>query len=279
MSDLVAPAGEIQFDANEADNDEIRVLVEGIDEIPAEEPKDPALKKTKEEIAAELAATKKSLEEERNRTLEGSALASLVQEVRDLKRAPVAVQGGAQQPGETEEEYQARFNKELYDNPYKTIMEFQMKKLAPEVQRIMVANLQTSKKLLLLDAERGATAKEYQAEIDQEIAKLPPAEALYDADVYAKVHDRVISRHINEIIARKVEEAVKGKGAATPARPANAPAPFNERGSAPAGRGTAPRTVVLTPAEAQYADIKGLKREDYAAYLLRHPEARATAKK
>ena len=278
MSDLVTPAGEIQFDAAEADDDQIRVLVEGIDEIPVEEPKD---KRTKEEINAELTATKKALEDERNRTLEGSALANLVQEVKDLKRAPA--QGApAHAPGESEEEYQARFNKELYDNPYKTIMEFQLKKLAPEVQRIMVANLQTSKKLLLLDSERGATAKEYQAEIDQEVAKLPPGDALYDSDVYAKVHDRVISRHINEIIARKVEEAVKGKGAGgngSVVKPAAGQPSFNERGTAPGGRVAPGRTVVLTPAEAKTADLKGLKREDYAAYLLRHPEARATAKK
>jgi len=261
MGDVSQEEAEVNFEGSGP----IQVLLEGIDDIPTPEPVDPNLKFTKEELVAQLAATKKNLEEERGRTLEMNAIRSLAEE---LKNRPQYVPGApAPQPGESEEEFKTRFNSKFYDNPFETMMEFQQKKLAPEVQRIMGANLLTSKKFLLIDPDRKETAVRYEAEIDSEMERIAPSTKLYDPDIYQKVHDLVISRHVKDIVDIRVKEAMAN---------ANKPtlkAPFSERGNAPS-TGSNPRTIVLTRAEQEYASSKGIPKEQYASFLMRHPEKR-----
>lgn len=246
----------------------LQILIEGIDEIPAREVTDPQLKKTKEELAKELADTKKSLEDERQRTLEVNSLREIATELKNQPR--VLPQGSPQPlPGETEEDFKKRFNEKFYDSPYDTMMEFQQKKLAPEVQRIMGANLGTSRKFLQIDPDRKETAAKYMAEIDAEMERIPAQTKLYDPDIYQKVHDLVTSRHIREIVDMRVKEAMeKGKPA-----PVARPAGFSERGNA-APQERSPRTVVLTAKENETRRVKGMSKEQYGAFLLRHPELR-----
>jgi hypothetical protein len=264
VSDLNEQEQEVSFE----EGGPIQVLIEGIDEIPEREPTNPEMKKTKEELSQELAATRKSLEEERNRTLEMNAIRGLAEE---LKNQPRSVPAGTPQPlpGESEEDFQKRFNAEFYNNPYATMMEFQQKKLAPEVQRIMGANLLTSRKFLMIDPDRKETAAKYATEIDTEIERIPPSTKLYDPDIYQKVHDLVISRHVKDIVDMRVKEAMASTG-----KPTTTPkVGFSERGTA-APNGSNPRTIVLTRAEAEFAAAKGIPKEQYAGYLMRHPEAR-----
>jgi hypothetical protein len=73
---------------------------------------------------------------------------------------------------------------------------------------------------------------------------------------------------VKDIVDMRVKEAM----AATKPVPTK-PAPFSERGSAPS-TGSNPRTIVLTRKEAEVAATRGIPKEQYASYLMRHPEAR-----
>lgn len=270
------PEPELKFEEASPLGD-LEVLLEGIDEIPSGEPQIEGPEDLKGMTREQILQKVQQEREEANKKLAAmeeqakltSALKGLTQQtqqqvVRDPSQMP------QQLPGETEEAFKARFNEQFYNNPYDTMMEFQRKKVAPEVQRIMGANVQMSRKLTALDPDRKDTFAQYQAEIDDMVARLSPEQKLYDIDVYTKAHDAVIARHVNEIIDRKVKEAM-GKGSPQP-KP-TAPVPFSEQGTAPRPMGPT-KTFVLSRKEQFWAAQHGLSPERAAEYFMRNPDRR-----
>jgi hypothetical protein len=279
MSDVVepeAPQG-IKFEEVESDPlQELEILVEGLDDIPKdEEVEDEEFKgKTKSELAEEIRRQRADLQQQQERSVETSALREVVEELKSVKQQPVQQQQIAPQgPQESEEEFKARVNQSFYDDPYGTLMEFQSKKLAPEVQRLMSNNVRLSRKLVALDPDRADTFRQYSAEVDDYVAQLPPQSKLYDPDVYEKAHDAVIARHVNEIIERKVQEHLsgssQGNGRAVP------PPPHTEAGRSGAAPPPKQKTrIVLSAKEREYIARQGIGKEEYAAFALRHPDRR-----
>lgn len=265
------PEPEVNFEEIDPTGD-LEVLLEGVDEIPAasmpEEPED--LKNvSREDIIAKVKLEREELARAKEAAGNQAAIAQALKDMRTSPQQVVREAMPQQGPQESEDAFKLRFNEQFYNDPYNTMMEFQKKKLAPEVQRIMASNMQLSRKLAALDPDRKDTFGQYIAEIDDFVGRLNPEQKLYDADVYTKAHDAVIARHVNEIIDRKVKEAVGGKQQPVAGKPA-----FSEGGSAPRPA-TGPRTtIVLTPKEQQYAATKGLTRESMGAWLMRHPERR-----
>jgi len=269
MSDEMNP--EIKFETIDPSGD-LEVLMEGIDEIPAaaDSPSaDPEFQQlTRDQIIEKVKQERDALAKTK---AEATNNAALNQVLKELKDRPQVVQQTPQVPRETEEEFKKKFNEKFYDSPYDTMMEFQQKKLGPEVQRMMFNNMQLARKLTALDPDKRDTFAMYSAEIDDFVARLPVEQKLYDADVFSKAHDAIISRHVNEIVERKVREAVtKQTGGQTGTRPA----PFTEAGSAPRPAGGSRQTVVLSRSEQQWAADHGMTKESMGAYLLRHPERR-----
>lgn len=259
---------EIKFEEVDPTGD-LEVLMEGVDEIPQVEttPVDPEFKDlTRDEIIERVRKEREALQKTK---AEADNSAALNQVLKELKDRQVAPQQPAGPPPQTEAEFKAKFNEKFYDNPYDTMMEFQQKKLGPEVQRIMFQNMQLARKLAALDPDKKDTFALYGAEIDDYVARLPPEAKLYDPDIYSKAHDAVISRHVNEIVERKVREAVKG--------PSVGPTPqagFTERGSAPRPSGGPRQTIVLTRTEQEWARARMMSKEAAGGYFLRHPEKR-----
>lgn len=263
------PEPNVQFEDLDPQGD-LEVLLEGIDEIPApvstvevpEDLKDLDREAILEKVKAERLELVKAKEAALNQSQIAQALKDLRQPVQPQASAPL-------QPGETMEQFKARYNEKFYDNPFDSTMEFQRKQLLPEIQRIMVSNMQLSRKLAMLDPDRKDTFALYMPEIDDMVARLPMEQKLYDADVYTKLHDIVISRHVNEIVDRKVKEAVAQQGSKTSAGKVS----FSEGGTAP--RPTSPvRSIVLSRKEQDWAKIQGLTPERAGEFLLRHPEKR-----
>lgn len=248
---------------------ELEVLMEGIDEIPAaaSTPPDPEFRDlTRDQIIEKVRKEREALEATKAEANNNAALNQVLKELKDRGAQPALA---PQAPAMTEGEFKTKFNEKFYDNPYDTMMEFQQKKLGPEVQRIMFQNMQLARKLAALDPDKKDTFALYGAEIDDYVARLPPEAKLYDADVYAKAHDAVISRHVNEIVERKVREAVtKQSGTGRPA-----PEPFAERGMAPRPAGSK-ATIVLTRTEQEWAKAHLMSKESAGAFFARHPEKR-----
>lgn len=238
-------------------DEEIEVIIGNQeDEKPAEKEPDPekiALQERLEALEASLTAQREQVD-----------LVGAVKELaQNRQAAPVVTQ--PQGPVETEEEFKARLNENWVDDPYALLMEFNQKKIAPLAQELLATNVIHSKRDLERDPERKDTYKQYEAEIEAEVNSIPPELKIKDPDVYAKAHDRVIGRHINEVIALKVQEAL-GETKEKPAVTA-APVSHTERG----GVGGPPkkRVLRLTPEEAQRAAITGVSQEDYARTLER----------
>jgi len=264
---------DIKFEAIDPSGD-LEILMEGIDEIPADPAttQDPEFQTlTRDQIIEKVRSEREALAKTKSDLTQNAALTEVLKELKNRPQGP-QMQVPQGPPPETEEQFKAKFNEKFYDSPYDTMMEFQQKKLGPEVQRIMFQNMQLSRKLAALDPERKDTFAMYGAEIDDIVAKMSPQEKLYDPDVFVKAHDVVISRHVNEIVDRKVREAVSGKTAPTGPQPA----PFTERGTAPGPRMSpgAKQTVVLSRSEQAWASSQGLSKEAAGSFFVRHPEKR-----
>jgi hypothetical protein len=262
-------ADEIKFEEIDPAGD-LEVLMEGIDEIPPADltPPDPVFKDlTKEQIIEKVRLERDALQQTKAAADNSAALNQVLKELKDRPSMP---QQAAAPPPMTEAEFKAKFNEKFYDNPYDTMLEFQQKKLGPEVQRIMFQNMQLARKLAALDPDKKDTFALYGAEIDDYVARLPAEAKLYDPDIFAKAHDAVISRHVNEIVERKVREAVKG----TTTPPPSQQAAFSERGSAPRPSPGSRTTIVLTRTEQEWAKSHMMSKEAAGGYFLRHPEKR-----
>jgi hypothetical protein len=243
-------------------SDDIEVIIGNQEPEPEAEPEpDPekvALKERLEALEASLVAQREQVD--------------LVGAIKDLTsnqpvQSPVPQQ--VNQPVETEEELEARLNENWVDNPYKAMLEFQQKKVAPLAQEMMANNVFHSKKDLERDPERKETFVKYRSEIEEEVSKVLPQEKFRDPEVYTRAHDRVVSRHINEIIASKVQEAIAAQsGEETKIDPP--PVSHSERGGPGVPQKT--KTIRLTAAQAERARSIGLSNQQYYRILERRKQ-------
>jgi len=111
-------------------------------------------------------------------------------------------------PAYDPDKLEADLKDKLLESPTKALDNYIQQKLGPEIGRIYQHNINTSRRFLEYDEKRKATFGRYQGEIEKEVQSLPLNEKAYDEDVYQKAHDRVVARHMDEIINLKVEEAI-----------------------------------------------------------------------
>ena len=200
---------------------------------------------------------------------------------KSLKQTPA--QGPA--PAEfNEEEYKKKFNEDFYNDPYQFMTDFAMKKLGPEFQRLAARQEEMLKRDLRRDPERADTLEKYRDEIEEEYQRIPAYERYQNPYMYEQAHDRVVARHINEIIQARVSAALEEAKMQTQTQePAQAPRTggFSETGGAtsaaraPAGAGSGGKQRVrLSTREAKWADKKGFTERKAVEVLQRNPELR-----
>ncbi len=258
---------DINFEADE----DFQVLVRGEDKIPEDltEKTIPAEFKDldKEALVAKLEAERKTLEETKQKAEQVAALKEGIASLGTTlqKPAPVAVPQPVM-PQKSEEDYKEEFNEKFVEDPYSAMIKFQAEKLAPEIQRLMLNNLKTSRKFLELDPERKDTYKKYQDAIEQEILKTNPQMRLEDPEIYQKTHDRVMAGHINEIIEAKVKEALELQAKEKKEIEKKVEPGYTEF-SMTSGPKEKPNYVILTQEEKQKANLLGIPIKEYARYL------------
>lgn len=251
------------------DEEEIKVLVEGVDEIPkSEEEELPEGYKDldKKALIEKLEAEKAAREEAKRRADEVAALkeglASLGQ---DLKRPTQTVVQPQPQARKSEDEYKEEFNEKFVEDPYSAMVKFQTEKLAPEIQRLMMSNLQVSKQFLQLDPDRKDTYAKYRDEVEEEIAKVDPRERLGNPQVYQQAHDRVVARHINDIVEMKVKEVLEKQESEKKKEPPRQPGYVENTMNPPPKK--KPNYIILTQEEKNRANLLGIPLAEYARYL------------
>jgi DNA uptake protein ComE-like DNA-binding protein len=198
---------DVQFEELDPMND-IKVLVEGRDEIPSEEQEEGEFKGlTRDQIIEKIASERKANEEKLKQPL---GIAD------EIKRGFAAFSQTLAPPKQSEPQPQIdpkvledELKEGLLESPTKVLDKYIQTKLGPEIGRIYQYNINTSRRFLALDAQRAATFKQYEPEVEKEVQAMPLNDKVYDPDVYAKAHDRVVARHMNEIIDAKVKEAVE----------------------------------------------------------------------
>ena len=246
---------------------------------------DPELgSKTREELLADLQEIRKTAADAP--PVENPEVAALKAELAQSKGSQqsgltveqlqqfAALQGvQPKQAQESVAEFKERMKEHLYDDPVAMMDEYFSKKLSPEIRRLASNNQFQSQKFLELDPEKGETYKKYKSEVDLVVEKLPPQDKLYDPDIYTKAYQQVMATHIDDIIAAKVQEAIKTQGiGGVPAPAAEVKVSYAETGVTPNPTGaTAKKVVVLTPTEKALAANKGVSDRALAAWKLRHP--------
>lgn len=226
---------------------------------------------------AELQATKARMAELEAKLQQQPDLATLLASMPAPKVTVQQQVPAPVQPAFDQDAYKKGFNENLYENPYDKILDLTGRVLSPAIRQLAEANLANARRWLTVDPERSATAKEYMTEIDQEIQTLPDQARLTDPDVYLKAHDRVISRHISDIVQKRVAASLAQQQSATvqpPAQPAGAVHISPSITGAPSV--SAKKIVRLTSAEVAAGRLMGMNEADYAAYLVRKGKKKLT---
>lgn len=215
----------------------------------------------------------------------GDEVAALQAGLRDLGTT-LRDQGSAEQAPVAgvpfdEEAYKEKFNQEFYNDPYKFMQDFAQKKIGPEFQRMAQRQEELFKREIKFDPERKETFEKYKDEIEKEYKSIPNYERFNDSEAFTKAHDRVVSRHLNEIIEARVQEALEANAQVKQSQvQSRQERGFNESGSSygasAQGQGQAqgPKKVRLSTAEARWAETKGLTTRKAYEVLQRRPELR-----
>ena len=251
-----------------------KVLVEGVDEIPQDDPVDDESgygAKSKEELI-ELVRRN---EEEARKLRENSALGeSIAAGFQNLSKELKSNQGvhkeqtvAPKQPTETQEQYLERVREEILENPVKVLDEYATKKLGPIITELVGGNLAMSRRFMEIDPEDGTFFKKHQEEIDKYVKSLPDHEKLKDKNVYKRATRIVKMDHFDELVNEKVEAALNKKVEGN----SNVSV---QRGYSESSVNPRPMTVkrqsrVLTREEAKKAEMIGLTHEVYFDYLQR----------
>lgn len=206
---------------------------------------------SKEDLLKEFEALKAQNAELRTKADSSQALKSSFEEFgtrleKAQSRAPVAP-AMQQQPGESIEEFKKRINQKYLEDPYETMVEFSNRYVGSAMQTVVEQSLALQREIAVLKSPDKDFISKYRDEIDAEVSRYPTEMRLKDPEVYDRSIALVKARHMDEIIAQKVAEAIAQKSGTPPAAPtprgqAEAPA----LGAPPAA---GPRVISLSPAK------------------------------
>lgn len=250
------------------------VLVEGIDEIPQNEPEgDSGYEAMSKEDLMKLVQKN---EEEAKRLRDSRELnESIAQGFQTLsselksRKVDTGVQQSIapQQPTETIEQYNERLREEILENPVKALEEFSIKKFGPIINELVGNNLSVSRRFMELDPDDGDFFKKHQEEIDKFVNSLPDQEKLRDKNVYKRATRQIKMEHIDELVESKVQALINKK--VENRAPGTVSSGYSESSVNPRPTVVKRESKVLTREEAAKADLYGISKEDYYDYLKR----------
>jgi hypothetical protein len=178
-------------------------------------------------------------------------------------------------PGEDWNAFMTRINTQFFEKPAETIQEvltrYDNLKSSQQVNQSMVV----AKRFLALDPEAKPIYDKYRDEVDREMSTIDPQVKLSDPTFYRDAIDRVKSRHLDDLIAEKVAEALAKVQQPAPTSQPRSPT-YAETGgvsrAVPQGQSSAARQVFIPPHIAAEADAIGMDAKDL--YNIRKQQGR-----
>lgn len=288
--DLNRPDLEFEDDLELEDDPSLEIMRDIMEiEVEEDEEEDSSRKESVSEESGDLVSRIKEaeakLKEMDGRTSEARAIK---EGILDLKNVILQNRGDApRQPGESEKEFQTRFNEKVFEgeDTYGLMNEMYNRKAGPAFRAILERELKMQRKLLALDPKRGETYSRFKKEIDAKVDALTDQEKFKDDEVYERAHDEVVFSHRDELQAESVEDlvnqAVNARLRELGIDPSKGKRKASRRNHQEIG-GNRPRkrTVtkrinpeeVLTEAQKSFARAKGMPLKEYVRYLARKGE-------
>jgi hypothetical protein len=211
---------DMAFDEGAVEN-EVEVLIPGIDEIPVEEPveiPDDYKDKTIQDLIKENQSLKGSISELSRQTVSNT---ELLQSVQQLGTRPVYVQPQIQQPVEEELDMK-KINEDFLSDPAGYTMKLQdaaLRKLRPEIQGLFNQNKALFRELAMNDPEIAEILKNHSDEVEGIVSTFSPYEQMKDRNIYKRAAKAVSANHLDEIVDRRVKEALAKTGSTSTQKP------------------------------------------------------------
>lgn len=261
------------------DEDEVEIVVS--DNPTPEEGPEEYRGLDRQALIEQMAALRSQQEELSRRGDSTAALAASFQGLQDAllnqNKAPTRDPYLDGAPGKSYEELQKELAEKFYDDPTKAVDTLVQHKMAPLMRTLLTNNVNMSKRLMMMEPENKTFYEKYREEVDQELVKIPPDARLNDGEVYTKALQVVQSRHIDDIVAIKVAEAMKTMAGGMATAPTYTE-PGGGRTPASPPAGVKKRVVHLSTAEAEYARVNAMSPQMMARALEANPELRERIK-
>lgn len=228
------------------------VKVEGQGTPPPEKPK------TREELTAEI---EKDLREKWTKEQTTDPVARLAEVLKERQPVitpmpqPVTVQ---QTPGESEADFEKRLKADFFEDPKKHLDEYARRMIGPIVGQLGSAMQVLARENMLNHPTDGEAFRQYESEVEQIVATRQ--DRYTNPKVYREAFEMVQTRHIDEIIAKRVKvemaKEVAGREQVVHDRA------FTER---PGGGAQRPRAQMVTLTRKEHAEAQkhGLDDETY----------------
>lgn len=195
---------------------------------------------SREELLAKFEQTQKELAELKASQATQSRFDELSSTIHKIVERPINVQApSVQAPEESDADFKERLQRQLLDDPAAALNDWGMRFMGKGLNTIIAGQEKLSRKLALSDPENKKLYDKYSSEIEVEIQRIPVQDRVSDPDVYGRAFSAVRGRHLEDVIAERVQAeldkalAAKGIGGAS-ANPPTKPQPVGvvDRGSA-----------------------------------------------
>lgn len=185
------------------EDDDIEIISGGVP--PQEAPA--ALPEGVEELRRQLKEQQDRIERLTQENQQRNMLEPVMSQLQQMQQQQQMPQ---REPGESEEEFRKRLDDNYLETGITGAMdEYFARRLRPEVQRLLQNNLYTSRRLAMLDPEKGPLYQKYRQEVEQYVQNLPPQQRLYSPTVYEDAITAVSARHGDEIINERLQQALE----------------------------------------------------------------------
>lgn len=261
----MAKENDFQFEESGSSEDDLEIIeVDSIGDIP-KEPEEPS---EDEGLPEELKGKSKKelwemLQKGQNNADTAQALREGIADLGKTLQKPPPVEN--QQPGESDEEFRERIEKELFNNPGTALDEYGNRLTGKIVSTYSPIIMEQQRRIMKLDPSTGENFKRFESEIDETLATLSPRDQ-NNPKALEWAYKQVLDRHQEEIASEKIEDQVEKKVAerlkelgVSEGKPTKSVE--TSKGMSVTGR---PKTkLYATKEDRRIADIKGMPLQVY----------------